>query len=60
MAATKEPPTGEAKNATITGSDGTTVEMVVIDGVRYRADDPMVAKLRKPAENKTRSGGATK
>lgn len=45
---------------TIVGSDGTEVEMVVVDGVRYRADDPLVVKMRKAAENKSRSGGTTK
>jgi hypothetical protein len=45
---------------TVVGSDGTEVEMVVVDGVRYRADDPVITKLRKAAENKARSGGTTK
>lgn len=60
MATAKDQPAEKSPTVNVVGSDGTTVEMVVIDGVRYRSDDPIVVKLRKQAGDKSRSGGQTK
>jgi hypothetical protein len=57
MAAAKDQ---EPASVTVVGSDGTEVEMVVIGDVRYRADDPVITKLRKQAADKSRSSSATK
>lgn len=60
MATAKDQPAEKSQTVNIVGSDGTTVEMVVVDGVRYRADDPIVVKLRKQAADKSRSPSGTK